>query len=49
VKDVKAIIDMFLDWRKGYDAQIKEPTEKEDRQDEIADEAIEMLNKEENV
>ena len=49
VKDVKAIIDMFLDWRKGYNAQIKEPTEKEDRQDEIADEVIEMLNEEENV
>lgn len=46
MKDVKAIVDMFLEWRKGYDERVKtlEPTEKDMHQDEIADEALEILN-----
>lgn len=46
VKDVKALTDMFLEWRKGYDeyARTKEPTEQDDRNDGMADEAIGVIN-----
>ena len=49
MKDVKAIVDMFLEWRKDYDERVKtlEPTEKDMHQDEIADEALEILNESE--
>jgi hypothetical protein len=48
MKDVKAIVDMFLEWRKGYDERVKtlEPTEKDMHQDEIADEALEIVGRE---
>ena len=50
VKDVKAIIDMFLEWRKGYEEKVRtlEPTEKESRQDEIAEEALDIVANSDN-
>lgn len=46
LKDVKATVKEFLEWRKGFDEERKkyEPTEGELHQDELADQAAEMLN-----
>lgn len=48
VKNAEALIKAFLDWRKVYDERVKldEPTEQDDRQDEIAGEMIDELEKE---
>lgn len=49
VKTVKELIEEFLEWRKAYDAEMAkhEPTEEQLKQDEIAEQAMEALNKEE--
>jgi len=48
VKNAEALIKAFLEWRKVYDERVKldEPTEQYDRQDEIAGEMIDELEKE---
>lgn len=45
MKDVKGLCDAFLEWRKGYDAQerLHEPTDDDLHREEIADEAMAML------
>ena len=45
VDDVHSLIGRFLEWRKLYDERMKEmePTEDEDRQEEIAEQAMEVL------
>ena len=48
VKNAEALIKAFLEWRKVYDERVKldEPTEQDDRQDEIASQMIDELEKE---
>ena len=48
VKNAEALIKAFLDWRKVYDERVKldEPTEQDDRQDEIAGQMLDELEKE---
>jgi len=48
VKNAEALIKAFLEWRKVYDERVKldEPTEEEDRQDEIADQVVQEIEKE---
>lgn len=48
VKNAEALIKAFLEWRKVYDERVKldEPTEQDDKQDEIAGEMIDELEKE---
>ena len=45
LKDVKGLVAEFLEWRKGYDAEVKanEPTEQDLHQDELAEQAMEVL------
>ena len=47
VKNADALIKAFLDWRKVYDERVKagEPTEEEDRQDDVAEQMIEEIDK----
>jgi hypothetical protein len=49
MKDVKGLVEAYLDWRKVYDETVKaqEPTEEQMRQDEIAEEALQVLSEEE--
>ena len=48
VKNAEALIKAFLEWRKVYDERVKldEPTEQDDRQDEIAGQMLDELEKE---
>ena len=48
VKNAEALIKAFLDWRKVYDERVKldEPTERDDKQDEIAGQMLDELEKE---
>jgi len=48
VKNAEALINAFLDWRKVYDERVKldEPTEQDDKQDEIAGQMLDELEKE---
>lgn len=48
MKNVKALIAGFLDWKKEYDKKIASdaPTEDELKNDEVAEEMLEELNKE---
>lgn len=48
VKNADALIKAFLDWRKVYDERVKldEPTEQDDKQDEIAGQMLDELEKE---
>lgn len=48
VKNAEALIKAFLDWRKVYDERVKldEPTEQDDKQDEIAGQMLDELAKE---
>jgi len=48
VKNAEALIKAFLEWRKVYDERVKldEPTEQDDRHDEIAGQMIDELEKE---
>lgn len=48
VKNSEALIKAFLEWRKVYDERVKldEPTEQDDRQDEIAGQMLDELEKE---
>lgn len=43
--DVRRTVDNFLEWRKGYDAEVakNEPTEDDDHRDDIADQASEII------
>lgn len=47
VKNADALIKAFLDWRKVYDERVKagEPSEEEDRQDDVAEQMIEEIDK----
>ena len=49
LKDAKQTIERFLEWRKGYDAMVAagEPSDRELHQDEIAEQAMEILANEE--
>lgn len=49
LKDAKLTIERFLEWRKGYDELVAagEPSDRELHQDEIAEQAIELLANEE--
>ena len=49
LKDVKQTIERFLEWRKGYDAMVDagEPSDRELHQDEIAEQAMDILANEE--
>ena len=49
LKDAKLTIERFLEWRKGYDKLVAEgePSERELHQDEIAEQAMEILANEE--
>ena len=46
LKDAKQTIERFLEWRKGYDAMVTagEPSDRELHQDEIAEQAMEILS-----
>lgn len=46
LKDAKLTIERFLEWRKGYDAMVAagEPSDRELHQDEIAEQAMEILS-----
>ena len=48
VKNAEALIKAFLEWRKVYDERVKldEPTEQDDKQDEIAGQMLDELEKE---
>ena len=48
VDDVHNLIGRFLDWRKLYDERMKEnePTEDDDRHEEMAEKAMDVLNNE---
>lgn len=48
VKNAEALIKAFLEWRKVYDERVKldEPTEQDDKQDEIASQMLDELEKE---
>lgn len=47
VKNFDALVKAFLDWRKAYDERVKEnaPTEEQERQDEVAKQVIEEIDK----
>ena len=47
VKNADALIKAFLDWRNVYDERVKagEPSEEEDRQDDVAEQMIEEIDK----
>ena len=49
LNDAKLTIERFLEWRKGYDELVAagEPSDRELHQDEIAEQAIELLDNEE--
>lgn len=49
LKDAKQTIERFLEWRKGYDAMVAagEPNDRELHQDEIAEQAMDILANEE--
>ena len=46
LKDAKQTIERFLEWRKGYDKLVEagEPSDRELHQDEIAEQAMEILS-----
>lgn len=46
IKEVKRLSDEFLEWRQMYDADIKlnEPTEEQERSDEVLEEMLEELD-----
>lgn len=46
LKDAKLTIERFLEWRKGYDEMVAagEPSDRELHQDEIAEQAMEILS-----
>lgn len=45
MEDVRRTVDNFLEWRKGYDAEVAshQPTEEEDHQESLADQAADIL------
>lgn len=45
MKDVKGLVDKFLEWRKGYDEFTRQntPTEKDEHQEDLAEQALEIL------
>lgn len=48
VKEVNDLIAKFLEWRKAYDEKVRElePTEEDDRREDIAEQAMDILNEE---
>lgn len=43
VKSAKNLIESFLEWRKEYDKKRRESTEEDDKRDDIAEQALDIL------